>query len=277
MKGSPLEVSVLKDIDLSINEGEFVAIIGKTGSGKSTLIQHFNGLIAPSSGEVLVEGVNIWNKGVNLRQIRKKVGLVFQYPEHQMFEETVYKEIAFGARNMEIDASEIDFTVENAMNFVGLDYNELKDRSPFEISGGQKRRVAIASVLAMNPKVLILDEPTAGMDPKGRDEILSNISQLHDAGGYTIVLVSHSMEEVANYADRICVIYDGSVVMDDITRAVFSEVETLKGLGLGVPQVTEVMDNLWKNSNIGSRGIVTVDEAVEEIMKACVKRAGVAQ
>ncbi len=214
MKGSPFEKKALNDISITIEEGQFVALIGHTGSGKSTLIQHVNGLLKPDSGKIIVDGVDITDKNTNLSFIRKKVGLVFQYPEYQLFEETIEKDIAFGPRNLGLSDDDINKRVKRAMNMVGLEYDKYKDKSPFEISGGQKRRVAIAGVVAMEPKVLILDEPTAGLDPKGRDEILGKIKDLHKEYNMTIILVSHSMEDVAKLADRILVMDSGKCILD---------------------------------------------------------------
>ena len=208
-QGSPFETKALNSVSLEINDGEFVGLIGHTGSGKSTLIQHLNGLLHPTSGQVFVDGVDISEKGMNLKEIRRRVGLVFQYPEHQLFEETVYKDVAFGPKNIGIGSSEIDKTVKWAISEVGLDYDEVKDKSPFELSGGQRRRVAIAGVLSMRPEVMILDEPTAGLDPKGRDEILSEVNKLNKQEGITVILVSHSMEDVAKLADKLIVMNKG--------------------------------------------------------------------
>ena len=210
MPKSPFEKVALNNVNLEINDGEFVALIGHTGSGKSTLIQHMNGLLRPTSGKIIIDSTDITEKNVKLSDIRKKVGLVFQYPEYQLFEETIEKDIEFGPRNLGLDNEEITRRVKRAMNMVGLDYETYKDKSPFDLSGGQKRRVAIAGVIAMEPKTLILDEPTAGLDPKGRDDILNQIKILHDEYKMTIIIVSHSMEDVANIAERVIVMNKGS-------------------------------------------------------------------
>ena len=268
MQGAPSETIVLKDVNLSIKMGEYVGIIGKTGSGKSTLIQHFNGILKPSSGKIFVEGKDILSKDVNLLDIRKKIGIVFQYPEHQLFEETVKAEVSFGPKNVGYTGEELEKTVREAIEFVGLDYDEIAERSPFELSGGQKRRVAIASILAMKPNVLILDEPTAGMDPKGREDLLEKIDVLHNEHGYTIILVSHNMNEVAKYAKRLVVIDDGQVIMDDVPHVIFKEIEKLKSIGLGVPQVTELISEYNKACYGVSKCVITVDEALEEILSS---------
>lgn len=266
MRGTPLARQALTDVNLSIDEGDLVAIIGKTGSGKSTLVQHFNGLLKPDSGRVLVDGQDIWGKGVALRDIRRKVGLVFQYPEHQLFEETVALDIAFAPKNLGLSDAQVDDAVREAMRIVDLDYEEFADRSPFELSGGQKRRVAIAGVIAMCPKVLILDEPTAGMDPRGREDVLGEIQALHEKHGYTIVLVSHSMEDVARFAKRLVVMEAGKVVMDGDPREVFRHRQELIDIGLGVPQITDLMAELARRGYGFSTGAITVEEAREILL-----------
>lgn len=266
-KGTPFEAVALDNINLTIDDGEFIAIIGHTGSGKSTLIQQMNGLLKPTSGQILIDDIDITVRGSDIKKVRQKVGLVFQYPEHQLFEETIYKDIAFGPINMGLDEKEVEKRVRYAMELVELDYETLKDKSPFEISGGQKRRVAIAGVLAMKPKVLILDEPTAGLDPRGRDEILGNIKKLHQRENMTIVLVSHSMEDVAKYANRIVVMNKGRVAMTGKPAEVFARMEELKEMGLGVPQVTQLMKALKdKGFDVNDR-IYTVDDAKKELIK----------
>ena len=237
--GTPFEHGALVDVDFTAYRGEYLGIIGHTGSGKSTLIQHLNGLLKPTSGQVLYEGQDIWASKERTRQTRFHVGLVFQYPEYQLFEETIYKDIAFGPSNMGLDAGEIDRRVRQAARFVGLK-EELLDKSPFELSGGQKRRVAIAGVIAMEPKVLILDEPSAGLDPAGRRSLLKNIKEYHRERGTTVVMVSHSMDEVAENVDRIIVLADAGVVMSGTPREVFSRAGELVAVGLDVPQVTRV-------------------------------------
>lgn len=265
--GTPFEKKALDSINLSINQGDFIGLIGHTGSGKSTLVQHLNGLMKPTSGTIIVDGTDITKKEANLREVRQKVGLVFQYPEHQLFEETVYKDIAFGPRNLGLDEAEVDERVKNSMELVGLDYETLKERSPFELSGGQKRRVAIAGVVAMKPKVLVLDEPTAGLDPYGRDEILNEIKSLFEKEDMTIVLVSHSMEDVARLVNRILVMDKGKLVMDDTTREVFKRATELENIGLGIPQITSFMRKLNERGENVRTDILTVEEAKEEIMK----------
>lgn len=264
---TPFEKKALDNINLQINEGDFIGLIGHTGSGKSTLVQHLNGLMKPTSGLIEIEGKSIVEKGAKLREIRQKVGLVFQYPEHQLFEETVYKDIAFGPKNLGLDDEEVDKRVKSAMEDVGLDFQTLKDRSPFELSGGQKRRVAIAGVIAMKPKVLVLDEPTAGLDPNGRDEILDEIELLYKKEGITIILVSHSMEDVARLVNRILVMDKGSIVMDDSTREVFKRAEELQKIGLGIPQITSFMRDFKAKGHDVRDDILTVEEAKTEIMK----------
>lgn len=267
MPGSPFEKVALKDINLTINDNDFVALIGHTGSGKSTLIQHLNGLLSPTKGKIYIDDIDIAEKNVKLVDIRKKVGLVFQYSEYQLFEETIEKDIEFGPKNLGLSDEEIHQRVVKAMEMVGLDYNEYKDKSPFDLSGGQKRRVAIAGVIAMNPKTLILDEPTAGLDPKGRDDILTQIKKLHDNYGMTIILVSHSMEDVANIADKVIVMNNGSVELQGPIDTVFKEVEKLESIGLAVPQVTYLMLKLKSLGFDVSDGIYTIKQAKEEIIK----------
>lgn len=270
---TPFETKALNGVNLNVNEGEFIGLIGHTGSGKSTLIQHLNGLAKPTSGKIIVDGVDITSKDANLREIRQKVGLVFQYPEYQLFEETVYKDIAFGPRNLKLSDEEVEARVMKAMELVGLEYETLKDRSPFELSGGQKRRVAIAGVLAMEPKVLILDEPTAGLDPKGRDEILGEILNLYNKGGITIILVSHSMEDVARLVNRIVVMHDGKISMDGSPREVFKHSDKLESLGLGIPQVTKFMKVYKGKGNSVSDDVLTIEEAKEELLKYLRRKA----
>ncbi len=265
--GTPFATKALDDVSLEIPDGKFVAIIGHTGSGKSTLIQHFNGLIAPTSGKVYVDGQDITKKGVNLTEIRKKVGLVFQYPEYQLFEETIEKDVAFGPKNLGLSPEEIDRRVRRAIDLVGLDFERDKDKSPFELSGGQKRRVAIAGVVAMEPQVLILDEPTAGLDPKGRTEILRQIKKLHYDYKMTTILVSHSMEDVADIADLVIVMHNAKFVKMDVPRNIFSDVESLEKMGLASPQVTYLMKALKQSGFPFREDIIKVEEAAEEILK----------
>ncbi|MDF2881978.1 MAG: transporter [Clostridiaceae bacterium] len=267
MKGSPFEKTALNNVNITINDGEFLALIGHTGSGKSTLIQHINGLLKPDSGRIIVDDVDISNKSVKMSTIRKKVGLVFQYPEYQLFEETIEKDIAFGPKNLGLSDDDINARVERAMNIVGLDYEKYKDKSPFEISGGQKRRVAIAGVVAMEPKILILDEPTAGLDPKGRDDILGQIKKLHKEYNMTIILVSHSMEDVAKLADRILVMHEGNCILDGKPSEIFKEIEILENVGLAVPQVTYLIRELRKKGYDLSEDIYTIEQAKQAIGK----------
>ena len=268
MQGSPFEKKALDNVSLTINDNDFLALIGHTGSGKSTLIQHINGLLKPSSGRIIVDGLDITEKKVKMSDVRKKVGLVFQYPEYQLFEETIEKDIAFGPRNIGLSEVEILARVKKAMNIVGLDYKSYKDKSPFDLSGGQKRRVAIAGVVAMEPKVLILDEPTAGLDPKGRDDILGKIKEFHNAYGMTIILVSHSMEDVAKVANRVIVMNKGKCILDNVPSKVFSEIDTLESVGLAVPQVTYLIRDLRKKGFNLSQDVLTIGEAKKEILKA---------
>ena len=263
----PFEKKALDNVNIEINDGDFVAIIGHTGSGKSTLIQHMNGLEKATSGKIFIDDIDITAKDVKLTDIRKKVGLVFQYSEYQLFEETIEKDIAFGPTNLKLSEEEIKNRVRKAMEMVGLDYETYKDKSPFDLSGGQKRRVAIAGVIAMEPKVLILDEPTAGLDPKGRDDILGQIRQLHDKYGMTIVLVSHSMEDVAKLAEKVIVMNKGKVVLTGTPKEVFKEVDILEEIGLGVPQVTYLMKELIKKGFNVSDEAYTIEQAKEEILK----------
>lgn len=264
---TPFEKLALDNIDLTIKKGEFVGIIGHTGSGKSTLIQHFNGILKPTSGDVFIGDMNTKDKTLAKSGLRYKIGLVFQYPEYQLFEETIEKDIAFGPRNMGLSEEEVTERVKEAMELVGLDYETKKDKSPFEISGGQKRRVAIAGILAMKPDILILDEPTAGLDPKGRDELLFQIKNLYEKNNITIVLISHSMEDVAKLVNRIIIMKDGHIHLDKKTKEAFSDVDDLKKVGLNVPQITELMDVLRKNGHNFSKNILTVDEAFSEIKR----------
>ncbi|HYE09020.1 MAG TPA: energy-coupling factor transporter ATPase [Patescibacteria group bacterium] len=266
MKDTVFEHKALNDISLTIEDGEFVGLIGHTGSGKSTFIQHLNALLKPNSGNIIIDGIDITSKGVALKKIRQTVGLVFQYPEHQLFEETVYKDVAFGPQNLGLSQQEIEARVKEALTLVGLDFDKLKDVSPFELSGGQKRRVAIAGVLAMKPKVLILDEPTAGLDPKGRDEILGEIKKLHQLQKLTVVLVSHSMEDIANLVDRIIVMSKGKIVLTDTPRNVFKQADLLQDIGLDVPQVTHLVNELNKKG-LSIKECISVDEAYEELIK----------
>ena len=264
---TPFEKLALDNIDLTIKKGEFVGIIGHTGSGKSTLIQHFNGILKPTSGDVFIGDMNTKDKTLAKSGLRYKIGLVFQYPEYQLFEETIEKDIAFGPKNMGLSEEEVTERVKEAMEIVGLDYEAKKDKSPFEISGGQKRRVAIAGILAMKPDILILDEPTAGLDPKGRDELFFQIKRLYEKNNITIVLISHSMEDVAKLVNRIIIMKNGHIHLDKSTKEAFSDVDDLKKVGLNVPQITELMDILRKKGHHFSKNILTVDEAFNEIKR----------
>ena len=267
MPKTPFEKKALDDVNLYIEDGEFIALIGHTGSGKSTLIQHLNGLLEPSSGKIIIDDIDITEKGVKLSDIRKKVGLVFQYPEYQLFEETIEKDIAFGPTNLGLGQDEILIRVKRAMEMVGLDYEKYKDVSPFELSGGQKRRVAIAGVIAMEPKVLILDEPTAGLDPKGREDILSQIKKLHEEYKMTIILVSHSMEDVGKLAKRIIVMNHGKVALQGEPKDVFKEIDTLEEIGLGAPQVTYLIRELRRRGFNVSDEIFTVEQCKKELLR----------
>ena len=263
---TPFESKALDDINLEIEEGDFIGLIGHTGSGKSTLIQHLNGLLKADSGNIEVCGLDITKKKVKLKEVRQKVGLVFQYPEHQLFEETIYKDIAFGPHNLGLKQDEIEDRVKEAMELVGLDFDEMKDRSPFDLSGGQKRRVAIAGVLAMKPEVLILDEPTAGLDPKGREEILGQIQELYIKNKMTVILVSHSMEDIAKLVKKIIVMDKGKVKLYDTPIEIFKRVELLEEVGLGVPQITSLMHEMKKMGKDVDTNIFTVDSAKDEIL-----------
>ena len=271
MPKTPFEKKALDNVNLEIEDGEFLAVIGHTGSGKSTLIQHLNGLLKPASGKIYVDGTDITDKDTKLVDIRKKVGLVFQYPEYQLFEETIAKDIAYGPSNLELNEDEILKRVKKSMEMVGLNYEEYKDISPFELSGGQKRRVAIAGVIAMEPKVLILDEPTAGLDPAGRDDILEQIKLLHEKYNMTIILVSHSMEDVGKLAEKIIVMNDGHIELQGKPKEVFKEIDTLEKIGLAVPQVTYLMRELKKKGFNVSEDIFTVEKAKSELLYILLK------
>ncbi len=264
---SPFEVKALDNINLSIEDGEFIGLIGHTGSGKSTLIQHLNGLLKSTSGRIFIDDVDITKKEVKLKDIRQKVGLVFQYPEHQLFEETVLKDVSFGPKNLGLSDDETFQRAKEAVELVGIDFELIKDRSPFELSGGQRRRVAIAGVLAMKPKILILDEPTAGLDPKGRDDILGQIQNLYNSNDMTIILVSHSMEDIARLVNRIVVMHKGTIAMQDTPREVFKRAEDLEKIGLAIPQITYFMKELKSRVQNIRDDVLTVDEAKEEIIK----------
>ena len=267
-EGMPFASKAIDDISFEIKDNDFVGLIGHTGSGKSTLIQHLNGLLKPSSGEIIVNGFNITDKDLNLTEIRKRVGIVFQYPEYQLFEETVEKDIAFGPGNLGLDEEEISKRVRKSMEAVGLDYETYKDKSPFDLSGGQKRRVAIAGVIAMNPEVLILDEPTAGLDPGGRDEIFNLIKKLHRDNNITIILSSHSMDDMAKLAQTIIVMNHGKIEFMGTPREVFtSHAARLREIGLDVPQVLELATKLRQKGFDIRPDILTVEEIKDEILK----------
>ena len=263
--GTPFEKKAVDSLNLSINEGEVIGLIGHTGSGKSTFVQMLNGLIRPTGGTVLLDGKDIWEKPMQIRKIRFKVGMVFQYPEYQLFDETVYKDISFGPKNKGLSESEIDETVRKAAKFVGLS-DELLEQSPFDLSGGEKRRAAIAGVIAMDPDVLVLDEPTAGLDPKGRKLLLSQIAQYHRERKNTIIIVSHSMEDIAQTTDRIIVMNHGKLEMFDTPKKVFSQVEKLESMGLRVPEITRIMLELKKEGYDVPSGVLTVEQAFVEIV-----------
>ena len=265
-QGTALEQYALKDVNLEIGDGQFIGLIGHTGSGKSTLIQHFNGLLKATSGDLLYNGESIYAPGYDMKQLRSRVGLVFQYPEHQLFEVDVFSDVCFGPRNQGLPEEEVKERVREALALVGMD-ESFYEQSPFELSGGQKRRVAIAGVLAMHPEVLILDEPTAGLDPRGRDEILGQIEKLHRERGMTIILVSHSMEDVARYADRLIVMNHGEKIFDDTPRNVFRHYRELEAIGLAAPQVTYIVQALRREGIPIDDSLITVEEARDAILQ----------
>lgn len=268
--GTAYEIHALKDINLNIPDGQFIGVIGHTGSGKSTLIQHLNALIQPTSGQVLYNGEDVWAEKYDRKNLRSQVGLVFQYPEHQLFESDVLSDVCFGPMNQGMSRQEAEEEARKALFQVGFKEKNFS-KSPFELSGGQKKRVAIAGVLAMNPKILILDEPTAGLDPKGRDEILDQIAELHKERGITIILVSHSMEDVARYAERMIVVNHGSIAFDDTPRKVFTHYQELEKMGLAAPQITYIMHALKEKGLQVDPDATTVEEAAEDILKALTK------
>lgn len=265
-EGMPFEKMALNDINIEINTGEFVGIIGHTGSGKSTLIQMFNGLLKPTKGEVLVNNENINGDKVNKKEIRQKVGLVFQYPEYQLFEMTIKDDVAFGPKNLGLSKEEVEARVKYALEAVGLD-ESYYEKSPFELSGGQKRRVAIAGVLAMKPEILILDEPTAGLDPKGRNELFEQLQKMHKELGLTIVLISHSMEDVARYVEKLFVLYKGKIAYQGTPREVFANGKKLEEIGLGMPQIRYVMEALKEKGMNVSEDVLTVEEAATQLIE----------
>ena len=270
--GTAYEIHALKDVNLEIPDGQFIGVIGHTGSGKSTLIQHLNALIRPTSGTVLYNGEDVWEEKYDRRNLRSQIGLVFQYPEHQLFESDVLSDVCFGPMNQGMSREEAEAEAKKALLQVGFKEKNFS-KSPFELSGGQKKRVAIAGALAMNPKILILDEPTAGLDPKGRDEILDQISELHKARGITIILVSHSMEDVAKYVERLIVVNRGQIAFDDTPREVFSHYQELEAMGLAAPQITYIMHALKQKGLKVDPNATTVEEARDDILRA-LKEAG---
>ncbi len=271
-KGTPFEKRAVNNINLKINKGEFIGIIGHTGSGKSTLVQMLNGLIRPTDGQVFLDGKDIWEEPKQIRNVRFRVGMVFQYPEYQLFEETVYKDIAFGAINKGLTGDELDRAVRSAAKFAGVKENHL-EKSPFDLSGGEKRRAAIAGVIAMEPDVLVLDEPTAGLDPMGREILLSQIVNYHKTRGNTVILVSHTMEDIARVADRIIVMNKSELVTFDDTKKVFAKGDMLSKIGLQVPQITNIMQDLKQRGFDVPDGVLTVDEAVA-VLAPLMKREG---
>ena len=263
--GTPFSRTAIEDVNIAIKKGEFIGLIGHTGSGKSTLIQQLNGLLRPTSGTVLLNGKDIWEKKKEIRKVRFQVGMVFQYPEYQLFEDTVIKDIGFGPRNMGLSQDEVNQRVMQAVDFVGLDH-ALLEKSPFDLSCGEKRRAAIAGVIAMDPDVLVLDEPTAGLDPQGRDHLLSQIKAYHKQRQNTVILVSHSMEDIARVADRVLVMNESKVFLFDETAKVFSHAKELEQIGLRVPQVTKIMMKLHENGYPVDPAVFTLEQAVKEIL-----------
>lgn len=274
-EGTPFRTVAVNDVSIDIEKGDFIGIIGHTGSGKSTLIQLLNGLELPTSGKVVVDDKQVGSDKTELRKIRQSVGLVFQYPEYQLFEETVEKDVAFGPLNLGLSEAEINIRVKDALQAVGFNYNDIKDKSPFDLSGGQKRRVAIAGVLAMKPDYLILDEPTAGLDPAGRNEIFDQIKKLHKMNNQTVILVSHSMEDIAKLVEKVIVLYKGKVHMQGSPKEIYRNAEELVRIGLGVPQIVEVVMELRKNGFYIKDDIITVEEAKNEIIKELRRRNNV--
>ena len=271
-EGTPFRTLALDDVTITINQSEFVGIIGHTGSGKSTLIQLFNGLELPTEGSVVVDGIIVGADKKKLKLIRQTVGLVFQYPEYQLFEETVAKDVAFGPINLNLSQEEVDYRVKEALELVGFNYKKIKDASPFDLSGGQKRRVAIAGVLAMKPDYLILDEPTAGLDPAGRNEIFGQIKKLHEKSNVTVVLVSHSMEDIAKLVERVVVLSKGKIHMQGTPKEIYSQAEELQNIGLGIPQIASIVKELRSRGFNIKPDILSVEEAKEEILKEVRRR-----
>lgn len=267
MPGTPFQVEALKEISLKIEKGEFVGIIGETGSGKSTLVQHLNGLLRPTSGDVLLDGCSIWSGKVNMRAIRSRVALLFQYPEHQLFEETVYKDVAFGPRNLGLDEKELQKRVRYGLEQMELDYESYKDRSPFSLSGGEKRRVAMAGILAMKPEVIILDEPTAGLDPAGRRQLLALIEKLHSEEKLTVIMVTHNMDEVSRLANRLFVFSAGRLVLQGEPAVVFNSPQKIKEIGLELPVLSELLLKLKDSGKNIRTDLFTVEEVGKEILE----------
>ncbi len=266
-EGTPFRTLALDNVNLNIDQGDFIGIIGHTGSGKSTLIQLLNGLEMPSEGKIIVDDIVVGQDKKKLKNIRQMVGLVFQYPEYQLFEETVAKDVAFGPMNLKLNQEEIDKRTKEALELVGFNYDKIKDASPFDLSGGQKRRVAIAGVLAMKPQYLILDEPTAGLDPAGRNEIFDQIKKLHQKSNVTVILVSHSMEDVAKLANKVVVLYKGKIHMQGTPKEIYAQSEELVRIGLGIPQIAELVNELRKRGFNIKSDVITVEEAKEEILR----------
>jgi energy-coupling factor transport system ATP-binding protein len=267
-EGLPHESVALHNISFDINDGEFVGIIGHTGSGKSTLLQHLNGLLKPKSGQIVVGGVDITAGKVSMIEVRRRTGLVFQYPEYQLFEETIAKDVAFGPTNLGLSPEEIDARVEEALTLVGLSYEEFKDKSPFDLSGGEKRKVAIAGVIAMKPEVLILDEPTAGLDPKAHRDILNMIENIHDHEKNITILVTHKMDDVARLADKVLVMEEGKLVLNGTPEEIFSQKETLQSMGLSIPEATELIGELADKGFTLPKNVLTMDQAEDAIVAA---------
>ena len=268
-EGTTLQVHALQDICLTINDGDFIGLIGHTGSGKSTLVQHLNGLLKASKGDILYNGQDIYDPDFSMKELRSKVGLVFQYPEHQLFEATVFEDVCFGPKNLGLPKKEVELRAYQALKQVGLP-DDLFYQSPFDLSGGQKRRVAIAGVLAMKPEILVLDEPTAGLDPKGRDEILTQVKKLQEESGITVVLVSHSMEDVANFVNRLIVMKKGQIKYDDEPKTVFAHYKELEKIGLAAPQVTYIVNRLREEGFNIEHDATTIKEAAADILKGIV-------
>ncbi len=267
MPGTPFQVDALKKVNMSIARGEFVGVIGETGSGKSTLVQHFNGLLKPTGGELLVEGKNIWEGNTNLRTLRSRVALLFQYPEHQLFEETVFKDVAFGPRNLGMSEAELEQRVRFGLASMGLDFDTYRERSPFHLSGGEKRRVAMAGIMAMRPEVVVLDEPTAGMDPAGRLKFMEQVSRLHREENLTVILVTHNMEEIARLAEKLFVFYRGELVMQGLPAEVFKSVDLIRETGLEIPVLSDLLQQLLRKGKDIRTDLFTVPEVAEEILR----------